>query len=600
MAHHHAAAHGSLSSTTLDSQPIISTSVDMASQMSGAEESMHTAAESFTDVSDDEDEIEEVDQEEQEVITYSDYQCIADEVSLDETEDDFSPTTSALEKRRIRLRKARERRLFIELGKMITPSSSVTTSSSNKESSIILRVLEAQQEGRLRADLSRKKWGPVRAYFPPSDGSCLILKLSTEMLQKIIDHTFFEMMSKLNVVRGHGLDTFACVCRTFNMMVQPYAFDRVTLRSVADLYDLMFLDRASPHIRQWLDSFSGNFSISNSVEAKRVGAALGEILETCKNIQWISLVVSHNPGTIPYLPILGPKKRNLRNLRELAITVPVLHTPIIGFLMHFDNLRALNLRNTNLGEFRNVGKQARFRLPSLITLDLDSCILGYNSVQMFANALINVEEIWASGVPVGIMDLITAIMSRTNTLHTVQMRRCNGPPRAPRPTLKFWHRLRHIVLDECFMLHPDFFPSARGSHISALPNLRSLHVTANLRVPMSPFDFEELMEAIKQLPSLFSNSEIFDPETGTTKRICNVGALITCPLGTYKDMFGSGLVGSSSLRGSPNVLSQEYTLLETVGSKNDRRVEFIRDFELHKLTSEVMNEWTNFPDNVFI
>ncbi|KAK9363173.1 hypothetical protein V1504DRAFT_446517 [Lipomyces starkeyi] len=599
MAHHHAPAPGSLSSSTLDNQPTISTSANIASQMSSAEESMHTAAESLTDVSDDEDEIEVVDQEEQEVITYSDYHLI-DEESLDETEDDFSPITSALEKRRIRLRKARERSLFIELEKMIAPSSSATFLSPNKESSVILRVLKAQQEGRLRADLSRKRWGPVRAYFPPSDGTCLILKLSTEMLQKIIDHTFFEIMSKFNVVRGHGLDAFACVCRTFNMMVQPYTFDRVTLRSVADLYDLMFLNRASPHIRQWLYSFAGNFSISSSVEAKRVGAALGEILETCKNIKWISLFVSHKPGTIPYLPILGPKKRNLRNLREIAITVPVLHTPIIGFLMHFDNLRTLNLRNTNLGEFRNVGKLARFRLPSVTALDLDSCILGYNSVQMFANALINVEQIGASGVPVGIMDLITAIMSRTDTLHTVKLRRCNGPPRAQPPTLKFWHRLRHIVLDECFMLHPDFFPSVRGSHISSLPNLRSLHVTANLRVPISPFDFEELIEAIKHLPSFFSNSDIFDPETGTTKRICNVEALITCPFGTYKDMFGSARVGSSSLRGSPNVLSQEYTLLETVGSKNDRRVEFIRDFELDKLTTEVMNEWTNFPDNVFI
>ncbi|KAK9248045.1 hypothetical protein V1506DRAFT_530585 [Lipomyces tetrasporus] len=591
---------GSPSSFVLDNQPSVSTSADLVSQTPSAD------AEYLTDVSDDGGEKEEAEndydeggeEEEDKEFTYRDY-LIAGEESLDEMETDLVHIFSESEIRMMRFWKSRERKLFHELETLTMPPPS---SRSNAESSVTVRVLKAQQEGRLRADLSRKRWGPIRSYFPPTDGTCLILKLSAEILQKIIDHAFFRNTSRwwnVLTVRDNGLDAFACVCRTFNMMVQPNIFNTVTLRSEADLYDLVFLFRASPHIRQWLHWLTGTFSISNSVEAKRVGAALTEIFETCRNIRWISLYINHKPGATPCFPILQKSAQNLGDLREIFITGPTWHTPITTFLVHFDHLRVLNLRNTNLGKVRNIGKQARLRLPSVIRLQFDNCILGHNAIQMFANALINVEQVGATSVPAGIMDLINAIMSRTSTLHTVTLLRCNGPPRPPLPTFRFWHRLENIALNECFMLHPDFFPPVQDSHISGLPNLRSLHVTANLRIPISPFDFDELIETIRRLPDLFSKREIFDPETGAAKSISNVDVYVTCPRGTYKDTFGSTLDDISSLRNARDVLSHEYTLLETVGSKNDRRDRFISDSELAKFTSEVMNEWVNFPDNGF-
>ncbi|KAK9322881.1 hypothetical protein V1517DRAFT_322001 [Lipomyces orientalis] len=579
----------------LDNQPSIPTFADMVSQTP-------SAGEYFTDVSDGGGEKEEGEnnqdergeEEEDKEFTYRDF-LIAGDVLLDGMETDFVNIFSQSELRMMGFWKSRERMLFHELETLSMPAPS---SRSNAES-VMVRVLNAQQEGRLRADLSRKRWGPIRPYFPPSDGTCLILRLSTEILQKIIDHAFFQETSKFIMVtdRSNGPDAFACVCRTFNLMVQHNIFNRVTLRSEADLHELIFLYRASPHMRPWLHMLTAKFSISNSVEAKRVGAALTEIIENCRNLSWISFFMDTKPGATLFFPRLQKRVQNLRNLREIVISSVIWHTPITTFLVHFDHLRVLNLRNTNLGKFRNTGKQARLRLPSVTRLSFDNCILGHNAIQMFAYALNNVEQVEATGVPAGIMELINAVMSRTSTLHSVTLQRCNAPPRPPLPTLKFWHRLEHIALHECFMLHPDFFPSVQD--VPGLPNLRSLQVTANLRIPISPFDFDELIETIRRLPDLFSKREIFVPETGTTKSISNVNALVTCPLGTYKDTFGSALLAISSLRNTRNVLSHEYTILDTVGSEDDWEVQFIDDSELVKFANEVMNEWTNFPDNVF-
>ncbi|KAJ8099951.1 hypothetical protein POJ06DRAFT_120366 [Lipomyces tetrasporus] len=419
--------------------------------------------------------------------------------------------------------------------------------------------------------LYKKKWGLVRSQIPAADGSSPITKLPTEILQNIFYKLFFLRL--LDNFRKMDVAKVACVCKRFNEFLQPILFSTLNIASVDALQEFGGMLLQSPHLGPLVHTIYLKLNSSSLDEAANIARNIGRIVHLCPNLRTLTVSLSGRDGRNLVMPNLGSKYfegLSSNSVHNLNFLFECYTTPFTLFAQGFENVTRLQFGHIDLTRMTIRKRDMTIRLNNVVVLQLMAPILGSAAIRLIASALPRVQFVDATAVSSGIIDLLSAIAARTNTLSSIKMRKCNGPNTRTKLTRKLWTRLRSIEMTSCSMMTADIFPTHKGSTVDSLPNLEVLRISADIKLPIRQVDFIELLEAVDKLREVVGHEEQPDDsdDDGSTapQRVPEIN--ITCENCAYGDTFGSVSFMSAAPPYSPmpgRFRGKVYKLLETVG-----------------------------------
>ncbi|KAK9483489.1 hypothetical protein V1527DRAFT_473075 [Lipomyces starkeyi] len=427
--------------------------------------------------------------------------------------------------------------------------------------------------------LYKKKWDLIRSQVPAADGSSPITKLPTEILQNIFYKLFFLRL--LDNFRKMDVAKVACVCKRFNEFLQPVLFSTLNIASVDALQEFGGILLQAPHLGRLVHTIYLKLNSSSLDEAANIARITARIVRLCPNLRTLTVSLSGRDGRNLVMPNLGSKyfegiKSN--SVHNLNFLFECYTMPFTLFARGFENISRLQFGHIDLTRMTVTKRDMTIRLNNVVVLQLMAPILGSAAIRLIASALPRVQFVDATAVSSGIIELLSAIIARTNTLTAIKMRKCNGPNTRTKLTYKLWTTLRSIEMMSCSMMTADIFPTHTGSIVKRLPNLEVLRVTADIKLPMRQVEFMELLEAVNKLPEIVSqdgqqDDTVDDNSSPAPRR--NPDINITCENCAYNDTFGSVSFMSAAPPYSPlpgRFRGKVYKLLETVGPPWGRKI----------------------------
>ncbi|KAK9496192.1 hypothetical protein V1508DRAFT_10966 [Lipomyces doorenjongii] len=438
--------------------------------------------------------------------------------------------------------------------------------------------------------LYKKKWNLIRSQIPAADGLCPITKLPTEILQNIFYKLFYLRL--LDNFRKMDVAKVACVCKRFNEFLQPVLFSTLNIASVDALQEFGGMLLQAPHLGRLVHTVYLKLNSSSLDEAANIARIIARIVQLCPNLRTLTVSLSGRDGRSLVIPNLGSKyfegirSNSVHNLNFLFECYTM---PFTLFAGGFENITRLQFGHIDLTRMTVTKRDMTIRLNNVVVLQLMAPILGSAAIRLIASALPRIQFVDATAVSSGIIDLLSAIAARTDTLTAIKMRKCNGPNTRTKLTYKLWTRLRSIEMMSCSMMTADIFPTHKGSIVKRLPNLEVLRVTADIKLPIGPVEFMELLEAVNKLPGVVSqdgplDDTVDDNGSPAPRRIPDIN--ITCENCAYNDTFGSVSFMSAVPPYSPlagRFRGKVYKLLETVGPSWSRRIVGMDSDEVDKL-----------------
>ncbi|KAK9366454.1 hypothetical protein V1509DRAFT_282011 [Lipomyces kononenkoae] len=426
--------------------------------------------------------------------------------------------------------------------------------------------------------LYKKKWALIRSQIPAADGLSPITKLPTEILQNIFHKLFFLRM--LDNFRKMDVAKVACVCKRFNEFLQPILFSSLNIASVDALQEFGRMLLQSPHLGRLVHTLYLKLTSSTLDEAANISRIISRIVHLCPNLRTLTVTMSGHDGRNLVMPNLGSKYFNgtrSNSVQNLNFLFECYTMPFTMFARGFENISRLQFGHIDLTRMTITKRDMSMRLNNVVVLQLVAPILGAAAIRLIASSLPRVQLVDATAVSSGIVDLLSAIAARTHTLTAVKMRKCNGPNTRTKLTYKLWTRLKSIEMTSCSMMTADIFPTHKNSTVKSLPRLEVLRITADIKLPIRPEEFQELLDAVNRLPEAVAYDQeldsTIDEGSPVPRRVPDIS--ITCENCAYNDTFGSVSFMSSAPPYSPlpgRFRGKVYNLLKTVGPPWGRRI----------------------------
>ncbi|KAK9241061.1 hypothetical protein V1525DRAFT_393581 [Lipomyces kononenkoae] len=426
--------------------------------------------------------------------------------------------------------------------------------------------------------LYKRKWALIRSQIPAADGLSPITKLPTEILQNIFYKLFFLQM--LDNFRKVDVAKVACVCKRFNEFLQPILFSSLNIASVDALQEFGRMLLQSPHVGRLVHTLYLKLKSSSLDEAANISKMIARIVQLCPNLRTVTVSLSGHDGRNLVMPNLGSKQFDgirSNSVQNLNFLFECYTMPFTMFARGFENLSRLQFGHIDLTRMTITKRDMCIRLNNVVVLQLVAPILGSAAIRLIASSLPRVELVDATAVSSGIIDLLSAISARTHTLTGVKMRKCNGPNTRTKLTYKLWTRLKTIEMTSCSMMTADIFPTHKNSVVESLPELEVLRITADIKLPIRPEEFQELLDAVNRLPEAVGQDSqldsLVDDGSPAPRRIPDIS--ITCENCAYNDTFGSVSFMSAAPPYSPlpgRFRGKVYNLLKTVSTPWGRRI----------------------------
>lgn len=342
------------------------------------------------------------------------------------------------------------------------------------------------------------------------------------------------------------------------------------------------MDR-STHVGGLIKVLKLKFASATTQEAQQISRLLVKIVQKAPNLKTISARMSSGREgqdlVIPSLDreLLDGCASNVVNLNFIFESYTM---PFTMFAQGFQNLKVLQIGHVDMSRLTVTKQDLGMRLPNVEWLQLTSPKLSPEAVNLLACVLPRVKSVEAVAVSGGIVDLLCAIADRTDSLCDVKLSRCTDQKLKNMLTYKLWTTLQSIEITGCCMLSSSILPTYRLSKIKALPKLKRLKIIADIKLPISNEQFEELLEAVNLLPSVVGQVDELErysdsqPATGSRAldtAAAGVDIAIICDNCAFGDTFGSASLLASAQRyvTLPNYM--RYTILETVGPIDEPR-----------------------------
>ncbi|KAK9468456.1 hypothetical protein V1512DRAFT_259528 [Lipomyces arxii] len=462
---------------------------------------------------------------------------------------------------------------------------------SDQSQSLLNRVFDARDQGKLIPDIRQPEWSCLRAFFPPKSGRCCFDDLSNEIMQMICGYACLQYYPD---IRGAAIRRCAyaisSVSKLFNKKIQPSLYQTLSLTTPQNVIELVHIIRASPHISTYIQRLLISIKLNGTMTARFVGPYISELLEKCTALKYLMLTVSSTSGpAFTYSPWLTSKASS-PNLTELRISSPVLFTPVMRFLTHFSNLTKLCLYKTNLAKMVHDPSQLKLKLQNVLRLELDHVLLGQLAIDMFARSLPALDDLYLYEIPSGVMELLDAFFTNDVPIRILSVSRCNSVPYPFSLRLEYWQLLESICIDSSFIMSAKLFPLPKTVDYKSLPNLRQVQIVANLTVPCPEADMISLIDTMRMFQNMLPREQIYDEDTGSTVTICPVDVLIMIPAGNFRAMFGATY--STPVSVTPrNLLSQTYVLMQSSGTTERPEVDLISVADVARLFADVCYEW---------
>ncbi|KAK9468460.1 hypothetical protein V1512DRAFT_259541 [Lipomyces arxii] len=429
------------------------------------------------------------------------------------------------------------------------------------------------------AFLYKEKWGLIRSYIPPADGSSPISKLPSEILQNIFHKLFY--LRFLENYRKMEVAKVACVNKQFNSHLQPILFNVLNIPNLESLHQLAAMLLQSPYLCPLIECLHLKLSSTTSIEAALIAKTLIRITSNCPNLRTITANFSGGHGRELVLPVLDPKKYgsvapSVLNLNFLFESYSV---PFTLFAQGFENLKVLQFGHIDMNRLTITKADLQIKLPTVFGLQLMAPILSNSAIKLITSALPNIQLLDATAVPCGMIELLSEIVATTDTLSAVRLIRCNGPIVKSLLSGSVWKTLESVELVKCSMMSSAIFPTHERYNLSSLPKLSTLSVAADIKLPISHADFTDLMNKVNMLPDLLGATEPSDSEfesgVANGKRK-DVTIKVSCDNCAFYDTYGTTSYLSTAQQPRSPMADQfrgkTYKLLDTVGEPGARKI----------------------------